>query len=548
MDNKRLILAIAIAVVIFVTWNLIFAPTPPPAAPQEQETQTAQTDGTVPVVTPGVSETSAQPQTATRRITVDHPLYIAEFDERGAMITSFKLKNYHETPDDGSPLRELLPPEFNLRQVGLHPVGAPANSWNNIVYSANVSDNNISVTDKPLTITFTMTDQNGIKVDKCFTFNPENYVVTFDTFITNHAEAPWNNALTFELEGINQNAVKNQQLVATTAAMFKGKLTNIKTRPKDFKQGTYTAEGHLDWIASQSRYFIMAMMPNVPTQATVTMTSETENTHVTSMYTDKFELQPGDSKKITNLLYFGPKEIDTLKSAGHNLSKVVNFGFFDFLAKPFLWFMKQIYSVIPNYGVAIIILTLVIKIILFPLGTKSYKSMSQMKRLQPLIKEIQEKHKDDKMRISQETMALYKTYKVNPAKGCLPMIVQIPVFFALYRMLYGAIELHHTPFIGWITDLSAPDRLGASLFNFSIPFMEAPTGIPVLTLLMGASMFLQQKMAPPMGDPAQRRIMMLMPIMFTVIFINFSSGLVLYWFTNNIFSILQQYYVQKKYK
>lgn len=548
MDNKRLILAIAIAVVIFVAWNLIFAPQQP-ATPQNQEPQTAQTvDSPTTGTMPDTTETAVAPQIATRKITVDHPLYIAEFDERGAMITSFKLKKYHETSDDSSPLRELLPAEFNLSQVGLHPVGAPANSWNNLIYSANISEDNISITDKAFQIIFTMTDQNGIKVDKCFTFDPATYVITYDTFITNLAEAPWNNALAFELEGVNQNAIKDQQLVATTAAMFKGKLTNIKTRPKDFKQGTFSTEGHLDWIASQSRYFIMAMMPNVPSQTMVTVVPESETTHVTSMYTDKFELQPGDTKKITNLLYFGPKEIDTLKAAGHNLNKVVNFGFFDILAKPFLWFMKKIYSVIPNYGVAIIILTLVIKIILFPLGTKSYKSMSQMKKLQPLIKEIQEKYKDDKMRISQETMALYKTYKINPAKGCLPMIVQIPVFFALYRMLYGAIELHHTPFIGWITDLSAPDRLGASLFNFSIPFMEAPTGIPVLTLLMGASMFLQQKMAPPMGDPNQRRIMMLMPIMFTVIFINFSSGLVLYWFTNNIFSILQQYYVQKKYK
>lgn len=546
MENKRLILAIAFAVVIFVLWNLVFAPQQP-TAPQNQETQTAQTvDNSVARTTPDAAEIPAPQQIGSRKIIVDHPLYIAEFDERGAMITSFKLKKYHETSEDSSPLRELLPPEFNLSQVGLHPVGAPVNSWNNITYSSNVDEDNISVTNEAFTLIFSMEDQKGIKVDKCFTFNPENYVITFDTFITNLAEAPWNNALAFELEGINQNALKNQQLVATTAAMFKGKLTNIKTRPKDFKQGTFTTEGHLDWIASQSRYFIIAMMPNVPTQTVVTVVPDAEKTHVTSMYTEKFELQPGDTKKITNLLYFGPKEIDTLKTVGHNLNKVVNFGFFDILAKPFLWFMKQIYNVIPNYGVAIIILTLVIKIILFPLGTKSYKSMSNMKKLQPLIKEIQEKYKNDKMRISQETMALYKTYKVNPAKGCLPMVVQIPVFFALYRMLYGAIELHHTPFIGWITDLSAPDRL----FNLgvSIPFMEPPIGIPVLTLLMGASMFLQQKMSPPMGDPNQRRIMMLMPIMFTVIFINFSSGLVLYWFTNNIFSILQQYYVQKKYK
>lgn len=544
MDNKRLIIAIALAAMIFVAWNLMF---PQRNVQQNQNTQTAQTTGAnAETQAANSADVPLQPQIETRKITIDHPLFIAEFDEKGAMITSFKLKKYHETAEDSSPYKELLTDEFNMTQVGLHPVGAPANSWNNVVYTANVDSDTITVTDKPFAITFSMIDQNGIKVDKCFTFNPESYVINFDTFITNLTEAPWNNALAFELEGVNQNAIKNQQMVSTTAVMFNGKLTNIKTRPKDFKENNFSAEGRLDWIASQSRYFIMAIMPNVPAPTTVTTVPTSEKTHVTSLYTDKFELMPGDSKKITNLLYFGPKEIDTLKSVGHNLNKSVNFGFFDFLAKPFLWFMKQIYSVIPNYGVAIIILTLVIKIILFPLGTKSYKSMNQMKKLQPLIKEIQDKYKDDKMRISQETMALYKTYKINPAKGCLPMVVQIPVFFALYRMLYNAIELHHAPFIGWIKDLSAPDRLFD--FGITLPFMEPPIGIPVLTLLMGASMFLQQKMAPPMGDPAQRRIMMLMPIMFTVIFINFSSGLVLYWFTNNIFSILQQYYVQKKYK
>ena len=200
---------------------------------------------------------------------------------------------------------------------------------------------------------------------------------------------------------------------------------------------------------------------------------------------------------------------------------------------------------IPNYGVAIIILTLLTKIILWPLGNKSYRSMNEMKKIQPLVAEIKEKYKDDKKRMNEEMMGLYKTYKVNPAGGCLPMVVQIPVFFALYRMLYEAIELRHAPFFWWITDLSAPDRL----FRFNIehiPFMQPPYGIPVLTLIMGATMFLQQKMQPPAGDPTQAKMMMMMPIVFTVVFINFSSGLVLYWLINNIISIAQQYYIYKK--
>jgi YidC/Oxa1 family membrane protein insertase len=170
--------------------------------------------------------------------------------------------------------------------------------------------------------------------------------------------------------------------------------------------------------------------------------------------------------------------------------------------------------------------------------------MADMKKIQPLMAGIKEKHKGDKRKMNEEMMALYKTYKVNPMGGCLPMVVQIPVFFALYRMLYEAIELRHAPFFWWINDLSAPDRLFR--FDFAVPFMEPPYGIPVLTIIMGASMFFQQRMSPPMGDPTQAKMMMMMPIVFTFIFINFSSGLVLYWLVNNVLSMAQQYYITKK--
>jgi YidC/Oxa1 family membrane protein insertase len=262
------------------------------------------------------------------------------------------------------------------------------------------------------------------------------------------------------------------------------------------------------------------------------------------MVMPEITLEPNTQSSYEYQIFFGPKSMRILNAMGNDLKKAIHFGMFDFIAKPCLWFMNFIYSVIPNYGIAIIILTLLTKILLWPLGSKSYKSMSEMKRLQPLMAEIREKHKNDKKQMNQELMGLYKTYKINPMGGCLPMVLQIPVFFALYRMLYQAIELRHAPFFLWINDLSAPDRLFH--FNFSVPLMQPPYGIPVLTLIMGASMLLQQKMSPPPGDPTQAKMMMFMPIIFTFIFINFSSGLVLYWLVNNVLSIAQQYYIQKK--
>ena len=304
-------------------------------------------------------------------------------------------------------------------------------------------------------------------------------------------------------------------------------------------------DGKIKWLAIVDRYFMKSLIPLDETRGVMKLSLDSNGILGSRFIGQENTIQPGTQKRFAYEIFFGPKSMQVLKDVGHDLSKAIHFGMFDIIAKPLLWFMNFIYSRVPNYGIAIIVLTILTKLLLWPLGSKSYKSMTEMKRLQPLMAEIREKHKDDKKMMNQEIMSLYRTYKINPMGGCLPMILQIPVFFALYRMLYQAIELRHAPFFLWINDLSAPDRLFH--FSFSIPFMQPPYGIPVLTVIMGATMLLQQKMSPPPGDPTQAKMMMLMPIVFTVIFINFSSGLVLYWLINNILSIGQQTYIQKKY-
>ena len=303
--------------------------------------------------------------------------------------------------------------------------------------------------------------------------------------------------------------------------------------------------GAFRWLGLTDRYFMTALIPEETVNATMKMEVVGEDMVISRLVMAETAIASGQAEAFEFKAFIGPKATETLQIANYRLDEAINFGWFDFLAKPFLWIMNQIYKVLPNYGIAIIILTLITKVILWPLGNKSYKSMNEMKRIQPLMAEVREKHKSDKKMMNQEMMALYRTYKINPMGGCLPMLLQIPVFFALYRMLYQAIELRHAPFFLWINDLSAPDRLFR--FDFSIPLMQPPYGVPVLTLVMGATMLLQQKMSPPPGDPAQAKMMMLMPIVFTFIFINFSSGLVLYWLVNNVLSIAQQYYIQKKY-
>jgi YidC/Oxa1 family membrane protein insertase len=214
----------------------------------------------------------------------------------------------------------------------------------------------------------------------------------------------------------------------------------------------------------------------------------------------------------------------------------VDFGWFHIIAVPLLKILNWFYKYVHNYGVAVILLTVLIKLIFWPLSQKSYKSMDQMKKLQPMLTKLREKYADDKERMNQEVMQLYKTYKVNPAGGCLPMVVQIPVFFGLYKALLGSIELRHAAFIThvpftnlvWLADLSVKD-----------PYYVTP-------LIMGATMFIQQKMTPTGGDPTQAKIMLLMPVVFTFMFLNFPAGLVVYWLVNNVLSIAQQWWMMRK--
>jgi len=409
------------------------------------------------------------------------------------------------------------------------------------LYDLGTSNDEVQVQAEPQTIEFRYTNAEGITVRKEFTFRPDSYLVGMKVTIANQSGAAIDGKPTVKIANVVEDPSSRITFEGPMALMGNS-LEEIKIKELAKKP---EIEGSFRWIGITDRYFMTVIIPEEPIDGAMKMEQVGEDMVISTLILPEASIAQGEDKSFSYKSFIGPKDTEMLAKANYDLSKAVNFGMFDFLAKPFLWIMNQIYKVIPNYGIAIILLTLMTKIILWPLGNKSYKSMNDMKRMQPLMAEIKEKYKDDKKKMNEETMALYRTYKINPMGGCLPMIVQLPVFFALYRMLYQAIELRHAPFFGWINDLSAPDRLFH--FGFSIPFMQPPYGIPVLTIVMGATMLLQQKMSPPPGDPTQAKMMMFMPIIFTVIFINFPAGLVLYWLTNNIFSIAQQYYIQKKF-
>jgi YidC/Oxa1 family membrane protein insertase len=556
-EQKRLILAIVLSVIVLIGYQTFFVKPPEPG--QQQQQAPAQTAGQTQNNNQNVSDYNANTNTAAaqpvkapvkdfRTILVSTPLYNIAISEHGAVVKSLELKNYKETNKKDSPLKQLVPKQITSGVLSFGLEGQSIPGLKDAVYSAKVDSVQTSIREGAKTIEFTWAAPGGIVVKKIFTFTADSYMINCDIVLQNGSNTPLNDSLMINVPGFYDDEVKSRSRFA-----FEGPVVLVNEEFNDIDPGDIeekdTYHGAIDWAGYTERYFMTAVMPNVAdgeTAPDAKIKLSFANDRVVNSYIQKMpRLDPGKQSDHSFTFYMGPKSQKILGTYDNALKDAINFGFFNIIAKPLLIGMNMINDIIPNYGIAIILLTVLIKLVFWPLGTKSYKSMNEMKKVQPLMMEIREKYKDDKQRMNQEVMGLYKTYKVNPASGCLPMIVQMPIFFALYRMLYQAIELRHAPFFGWITDLSSPDRLFH--FSFSVPMMDAPAGIPMLTLLMGASFLLQQKMTPTAGDPMQAKMMMLMPIFMTVLFINFPAGLVLYMFVNNIISMGQQYYIQKKF-
>jgi YidC/Oxa1 family membrane protein insertase len=467
---------------------------------------------------------------------------VAELTERGGAFKTFKLKNYKETLEPNAPMKELI-------QLGDGAGYTPVTSFSggglagvrDVVFRATTDGDLIDATEVSKDLSFSWTSQDGVTVTKTYSFLPDTYEIGLEIRVRNLSSKEIGDRLTLALRSSFKENKRGRYVFSGPSALINGELQEIDTK-KIAEEGSHT--GRITWAAIEDQYFVSAIIPEKAQEADLRL-SLGQNEVLENRYIDSSgPVATKTERSYRYKLYFGPKSLEALGRVGSQLGQIVDFGWFDIIAKPLLHAMNLIYRYIPSYGIAIILITVIVKLLFWPLSNKSYQSMSQMKRLQPKMAEIRAKYKNDKKMMNQELMNLYKVYKVNPLGGCLPMVLQIPVFFAFYKMLYQAIELRHAPFCLWINDLSAPDRLFS--FNFTVPLMDPPYGIPVLTLIMGASMFFQQKMSPPPGDPTQAKMMMFMPIFFTFIFINFPSGLVLYWLVNNILSMAQQYYITKK--
>ena len=546
MDTYKAFLAIILSFFILLGYQYFFTSTQPTSLPaqteqQQQHKEEGNATNTVapaaPAIAPPVQVPVVPVDVDARDITVDTPLYRAVIFEQGGGLKSFVLKKYRTQRGQDADAMELvkttnpaeLPMVFTLDNgvAGSLPV-----------FKADKEQLNLQAgRDGQLVMTATL--DSGLTIVRTLEFIADSYLITSNYTITNKGSAAQQISPAMVITNAPYSVVNSSSryLFSGPVAYINNDLQEIKL--KKLADGPQVLQGTVSWVAYEDNYFICAVIPEESGIDLVTM-SATGDVVRSVVGGGVLSLAAGESKTFQYKAYFGPKKLSVLKATGYELSQAVNFGWFDALAKPMLFLLNFFYSYIGNYGIAIILLTCLIKGVFWPITQKGMKSMKNMQKLQPKVAKLKEKYKDDPTKMNQEMMAMYKTYKVNPVGGCLPMVIQIPFFFALYRVLMAAIELRHAPFMLWMNDLSAPDRL---MIGIDIPVLH---GIPVLTLLMGASMYLQQKMTPTTADPTQAKIMQFLPIIFTFMFINFASGLVLYWLVNNLLSILQQQLINRQ--
>ncbi len=536
--DKRTILALGLIMVLIFAYQVYFVPnqsqkqpvtqtqpqTQIPSKDQKNEVKETKEEGknenTGPVRTVSPSK---EEKKIGKTIIAETPYLKVTLADLGGGITSVKLKKYKESVKDtvSKEIVEDVKPYLYIPEASL---GSTGNMMGNDATYFKADTESVTVQDKPKAITLSGTFENGNKIKKTYTFYPDSYVIGLKI----ESEGPASNNIYYDFALITDK--KESRYTFKGPFVYDRKLQQIDKIDKTLEFGKdYTYAGF------DEGFFAFIWIPDNDVRPALTIFKTDNHIPVLRLGAEK--------GSISGKLYFGPKQSSILQDLNVKAEKIIYFGWFDIIAKPLILGLNLSNRVTHNYGVDIILLTILIKIIFYPLSVKSYKSMKKMQELQPIIKKLKEKYPNDKQKLNQEMMDIYRTRGVNPMGGCLPMIIQLPVFFALYRGLCGAIELRQAPFMLWINDLSAPE----DLFSFTIAGYVIP--LRILPLIMGVTQFIQQKMTPTAAvDPMQEKMMLLMPVVFTFIFWNFSSGLVLYWLVNNIISIGQQYYINKKVK
>jgi YidC/Oxa1 family membrane protein insertase len=526
-QNKNLVLALVLMLAVWLGFTLLFPPAPPSpdssAVPTKEEPPAAAAPSSASTPAPSVAAVEIRE----RELVVDTQTYHAVFTNVGGRLKEFRLKQYAATSGaDPSPV--TLVEAGPARMATLRTTGSDAFAVaQEALYAVSVSEDRLSLAPgETRQVSFSATTAGGVVVEKVYTFRGDRYDFDLRLRLTNAGAAPARGIVVLSLVQPWDEEQKSSQFEFVGPATLVGDklhtddVDDLAKEPRAYGKETV-------WSAFTTKYFLTAAVPLAGAAEKVRV-EKREGAVENILESASRQLAPGESAAFDYLLFFGPRDLDLLKVVDHELARVVDYGFFSPIAKPLLHVLKFFYRFVGNYGVAIILLTVIIKILFWPLTQKSYGSMKAMQKLQPEMQRLRDKYKSDRERMNREIMELYRTNRVNPLGGCLPMLVQIPVFFALYKVLMVSIELRHAPFALWITDLSAKD-----------PYYVTP-------IIMGATMVIQQKMTPTSMDPVQAKMFMIMPVVFTFLFLNFPSGLVIYWLVNNLLTIVQQYLINRK--
>ncbi|MCO6418166.1 membrane protein insertase YidC [Siccirubricoccus sp. KC 17139] len=576
MDNKRLLLAIIASIGILLVFETVFnkpareaqraqqqqaaqlaqpAPTPGPAGPLRTPTDAAPAAGT--------------PREPAARLPVEGPRVQGTLNLRGARLDDLVLRDYRETTDPNSPLVRLFAPREGSAPYyaqwgwtaadGRTPVPGNDTDWQ--------AEGGRLAPGNPLTLRW---DNGQGQVFEIVLALDENYMVTAEQRVRNTGEQP---VQLLPWARIRRESTPPTQgfyiLHEGFVGVLDGRLREMTYKAAKEEAGkrsglAFEQETSGGWSGFTDKYWLAALTPvdqSARLRASYRAVPEAgphgqeDRWQVDFAPPAPMEVTPGATGGGQALrLFAGAKEVHLLDAYASRLGipdfdKAIDFGWFYFLTKPFFFALDWLFKLFGNFGIAILVFTLALKAAFFPLANKAYKSMARMKVLGPKMQEIRERHKEDPAKAQAEMMALYRTEKVNPASGCLPIVIQIPVFFALYKVLFVTIEMRHAPFFGWIRDLSAPDP--TNLFNLFglIPYdpmqLSHYLHMPAWALIMGVTMFLQQKLNPAPPDPIQAKVFQYMPIIFTFMLASFPAGLVIYWSWNNLLSIAQQWYIMR---
>jgi YidC/Oxa1 family membrane protein insertase len=546
--DRNFFLAMGLSFLVLVLWTLYSESQKPPAAPPgpsapaavEPAAEASPGLAAAPEATPATppapepARAAEPPQPAEERIRVTTDLVDAEFSSWGGGLVRWSLLAYDDRSQPGRPAVEIT-------TLGPADEIALATPFQDLGHG-DLSRASYRV-ERPdaKTVAFTL-ERGGLRIRKTYLFE-EGYALRLRLEVENASGASVASSFITSWPVTRRESA---DFIEFSVAVYQdGGLANyfVAAPPAFLGLGPGPADepashtGNVDWAGAQKRYFLAALLPENPRDASARFTpTHPGELALLEVGFAKAELPPGGRLDREYRLYLGPKEPDRLDAMGAHLDEAIQKGWFPSLTRFFTWLLTATHEVVPNYGVAIILITIVVRVLMAPLMARQMKSMKRMSALQPRMKEIQERYPDDRSKQSEAMMSLYREAGVNPLSmmtGCLPMFLQLPVFIGFYYALQGAIQLRQQPFVGWIDDLSQPETL------FVIPGIDLP--VRLLPILMGASMVAQQKLTPTTMDPAQARMMLtVMPVMFTVMFYQFASGLVLYWFVSTLLGIGQQ--------